>query len=192
MALDTSGNLSIADPSNNVVERVTPAGTLSIAAGIVGTSGTPTAGPATSSHLYNPAGVAVDRSGDLYIAAFGYVGLSAMVNSAVEKVTPAGTLSVVAGTRTDGPPTPGPAASSDLGLPKGVAVAPGGDLYIADTTNQVVEKVTPTGTLSIVAGTVGTSGTPTPGPATKPTSAARSGWRSTPAATSTSPTLSAM
>lgn len=167
VAVDTSGNLSIADPSNNVVERVTPAGTLSIAAGIVGTSGTPTAGPATSSHLYNPAGVAVDRSGDLYIVAFGYVGLSAMVNSAVEKVTPAGTLSVVAGTRTDGPPTPGPAASSDLGLPKGVAVAPGGDLYIADTTNQVVEKVTPTGTLSIVAGTVGTSGTPTPGPATK-------------------------
>ncbi|MDQ2728045.1 MAG: hypothetical protein M3Y91_09340 [Actinomycetota bacterium] len=163
VALDAAGNLYIADTtydgSGSAVEKVTPGGILSIVAGTVGKSGPPTPGPATSSELGTPAGVAVDGAGDLFIADTS--------NDVVERVTSGGTLSIVAGTgATSGPPIPGPAAKSSLGTAAGVAVDTAGNLYIADETNHAVEKVTPSGILSIVAGIVGNYGPPTPGPAT--------------------------
>ena len=156
VALDSSGNVYIADSGNDVVEKVTPSGSLSILAG-TGTAAPPTPGPATSSALNYPGGIAVDSSGNVYIGDFG--------NDVVEKVTPSGILSIFAGRGTAGAPTPGPATSSDLGGPAFVAVDSWGDVYIADFGANVVEKVTPSGTLSIFAGT-GTPGAPTPGPST--------------------------
>jgi sugar lactone lactonase YvrE len=156
VALDSSGDVYIADTNNNEVEKVTPSGTLSVFAG-TGTAGAPTAGPATSSDLDVPRGVAVDSSGNVYIADAG--------NDDVEKVTPSGTLSVFAGTGTAGVPTAGPATSSELDVPRGVAVDSSGNVYIADSLNNEVEKVTPSGTLSVFAGT-GTAGVPTAGAAT--------------------------
>jgi sugar lactone lactonase YvrE len=156
VAVDSSGNVYIADTSNNEIEKVTPGGTLSIIAG-TGTAGAPTPGPATSSRLDGPYGVAVDSSGNVYIADTS--------NNEIEKVTPGGTLSIIAGTGTAGAPTPGPATSSRLDIPYGVAVDSSGNVYVADEANAEIEKVTPGGTLSIIAGT-GTVGTPTPGPAT--------------------------
>jgi len=131
-------------------------GTLSIFAG-TGNGGTPTAGPATGSALQGPAGVATDPAGNVYIAD--------TFNNLVEKVTPTGTLSIFAGTGYGGTPTPGPATSSDLSVPCGVTVDSSGNVYIADTFNNLVEKVTQGGTLSIIAGT-GNQGAPTAGPAT--------------------------
>jgi len=156
VAVDSSGNVYIADTSNNLVEKVTPSGTLSIIAG-TGNRGAPTEGPATSSDLWSTQGVAVDSSGNVYIADYG--------NSLIEKVTPGGTLSIIAGNGNFDPPTAGPATSSALYGPAGVAVDSSGNVYIADTGNNLVEKVTPGGTLSIIAGT-GHYGTPTAGPAT--------------------------
>ena len=159
VAVDTAGDLYIADGQNNVVEKVTPSGTLSIIAGN-GTNGGPTPGPATSSHLSNPTGLAVDSSGDLYIADEG--------TSDVVKVTPSGTLSVVAGTGSPGMPTPGPATSSPLHAPVGVAVDNAGNAYITDEYIDEILKVTPQGALSVYAGNgSGVNGTPTyGGPAT--------------------------
>jgi sugar lactone lactonase YvrE len=156
IAFDPSGNLYITDSGNSVVEKVTPSGSLSIFAGI-GKAGVPTPGPARSSALNYPGGVAVDSSGNVYIADFG--------NDVVEKVTPSGTLSIFAGTGKVGAPTPGPARSSALGGPAFVAVDSSGRVYIADFGANLVERVTPSGTLSIFAGT-GKAGAPTPGPAT--------------------------
>jgi sugar lactone lactonase YvrE len=156
VAVDGAGNLYIADSGNDVVEKVTPAGTLSVVAG-TGSQGAPTPGPATSSDLNDPSGVAVDGAGNLYIADSG--------NEVVEKVTPAGMLSVVVGTGNEGAPTPGAATRSDLSVPYGVAVDAAGNLYIADYLNRVVEKVTPSGRLSVVAGTVNHLPL-SPGPAT--------------------------
>jgi hypothetical protein len=70
-----------------------------------------------------------------------------------------------AGTASPSQPIAGPASSSPLSYPYGVAVDGSGNVYIADTGNDVVEKVTPSGNLSVFAGN-GSSGTPTPGPAT--------------------------
>ncbi len=112
---------------------------------------------AASSNLSSPSGVAVDGSGNVYIADTS--------NQVVEKVTPGGSLSIIAGNGNQGAPTPGPATNSDLSSPSGVATDSSGNVYIADQGNQRVEEVTPTGTLSIIAGT-GNQGPPTPGPAT--------------------------
>jgi DNA-binding beta-propeller fold protein YncE len=155
LALDSTGNLYIADSHAGVVKKVTPGGTLSIFAGTGGIAA-PTPGPATSSPMF-PTGVAADSSGNLYIAS--------PATHQVLKVTSGGTLSIFAGTGVAGAPTPGPATSSKLNGATSIAVDPLGNLYIADTSNHRVEKVTPGGTLSIIAGTGGT-GTPTPGPAT--------------------------
>jgi hypothetical protein len=146
----------IADSANNEIEKVTPAGVLSVVAGN-GAYGGSTPGPATSSDLADPTGVAVDGAGNVYIADSN--------DSEVDKVTSAGLLSIFAGNGGFGLPTPGPATSSELNSPTGVAVDGSGNVYIADGGNYEVEKVTPGGTLSVIAGT-GTYGSPTPGPAT--------------------------
>src|SRR6201995_1155046 len=79
-----------------------------------GTGGAPTPGPATGSDLNTPYGAAVDAQGDVYIADLG--------NGRAGKVTPAGALSVIAGRSTPGMITPGPATSTALPAPTGVAV----------------------------------------------------------------------
>jgi sugar lactone lactonase YvrE len=157
VAVDANGNVYIADYNDSLIEKVTPNGLLSIVAGVPGASAAPTPGQATSSDLDSPEGVAIAPNGDLYIAD--------TYNSMVEKVTPDGTLSVIAGDGSDSTPTPGPATSSPLGEIAGVAVDQAGNVYIADSTNNVVEKVTPDGVLSIFAGNPENSGLPTPGPA---------------------------
>ena len=159
VAVDPAGDVLIADTAGNVIEKVTPGGTLSIIAG-TGTAGQPTPGPATASSLHAPAGVAVDGAGDLYIADTG--------NHVVEEVTPAGVLSIVAGTGAAGLPVAGPATSSPLGGPSALALDAAGDLYIADgagaSGNPYVEEVTPAGRLSVFAGD-GARGLPTAGAA---------------------------
>lgn len=156
LAVDSSGNLYIGDTANHVVEKVTPAGTLSIFAG-TGTVGAPTAGPATSSQMNYPASLAIDASGNLFIADHG--------EERVMKVTPGGTLTVVAGSGAFGTPTAGTATDSPLGGPMGVAVDSLGNVYIADSISSEIAKVTPAGKLSVIAGN-GSTGVPTTGPAT--------------------------
>ena len=156
VAVDSAGNVYIADSGSYDVLRVAPSGTLSIVAG-TGSWGTPVPGPASSSALGHPAALAVDSSGDLYIADSG--------EHMIEQITPSGTLSIVAGSGSYGAPTPGPATSSALAQPSGVAVDSAGALYIGDTGNNEIEQVTPSGFLSVYAGTTG-GGAPTPGPAT--------------------------
>lgn len=156
VAGDANGNVFIADCDNSVLTRVTPAGQLSVIAG-TGTSGSPTAGPATASGMKCPFGLVVDAAGNVFIADY-----DARV---VEKVTPAGQLSVVAGNGQQGTAVPGAATGSPLGGPCGVAVDAAGNLFIADYDNSVVEKVTPAGQLSVAVGT-GARGATTAGPAT--------------------------
>src|SRR5664280_1844808 len=142
--------------AGSVTSAYAAAGDLSFVAGN-GTPGAATKGPATSSPLNSPAGVAVDAAGNVYIADTD--------NNVVEKVTAGGQLSVFAGNGTPGAATKGPATSSPLFYPFGVAVDAAANVYIADTDNNVVEKVTAAGQLSVLAGN-GTPGAATEGPAT--------------------------
>jgi len=157
VAVGPDDSVYIADRENHRVERVTPDGVLRFVAG-TGTAGLPSAGPATSSRLNHPTGVAVDGDGDVYIAD--------QDNNRLERVDPAGALTVLAGTSASGAPAVGRGTTSRLFGPAGVAVDSLGNVYIADNQAQRVAKLDRAGVLSLVAGSGGT-GAPVPGPATR-------------------------
>ena len=145
VAVDTAGNLFIADYGNNCIRKVTPNGVISTVAGngSLGYSGD--GGPATSAQLFDPDGVVVDAAGNIFIADKG--------NSCVRKVTPDGLINTVAGNGTSGySGDGGPATSAQLIDPSGVVVDTAGNLFIADFGNNSVRKVTPDGVIRTVAG----------------------------------------
>ncbi|MGV9334964.1 NHL repeat-containing protein [Nocardia sp. NPDC003726] len=148
VAVDGSGNLYIAERYNHRVRKVDHA------TGVITTvAGTGTAGyngdnqPAVDAELNVPEGVAVDEAGNLYIVD--------RVNYRVRKVDPAGIITTVAGTGTEGyNGDDRPAIDAYLDYPEGVAVDGAGDLYIADLRNHRVRKVDHgTGVITTVAGT---------------------------------------
>jgi sugar lactone lactonase YvrE len=145
VAMDAAGNLFIADSGNNRIRKVTPDGVISTVAGN-GTSGfSGDSGFAISAELNDPNRVAVDASGNLFIADTG--------NNRIRKVTPNGVISTVAGNGMRGFTGDGlMAISARLNGPNGVAVDAAGNLFIADTFNYLIRKVTPGGIISTVAG----------------------------------------
>ncbi len=144
VAVDSAGNLYIADLSNNRIRKVTPSGIITVTGnGTPGYNGDNIA--AVSAELSLPNGVAVDGAGNLYIADTN--------NSRIRKVTPDGTITTVAGNGTPGYNGDNIAATSaELYWPSGVAVDGAGTLYIADTINSRIRKVTPAGIITTVAG----------------------------------------
>ena len=156
LGFDSADNLYIADGDHGRAYKVTPGGVLSVFAGN-GLDDVVTAGPALSEPIGSQDGLAVDSANNVYLVSYEH--------SQVYKVTPHGSLSILAGDGIDTTPTPGRATASSLGFPEGLAVDANGNVYVADDDNSYVYKVTPGGTLSIFAGN-GTDTTPTPGKAT--------------------------
>ena len=150
VAVDSSGNLYIAEWNNNRIRKVNSAGVISTVAG-TGTAGfSGDGGAATAAQLSNPQDVALDAAGNLYIADVN--------NNRIRKVNSAGVISTVAGTGTAGFSGDGGAATSaQLHWPRGVALDGAGNLYIADNNNHRIRKVDSSGSISTVAGT-GTAG----------------------------------
>jgi uncharacterized protein (TIGR03437 family) len=147
VAIDASGNLYIADTGSNHIRKVSNGAITTVAgSGTDGFSGDN--GPATSSQLSQPAGVAVDSVGNLYIDDAG--------NNRIRKISN-GVITTIAGDGFGpGIGDNGPATSASLGYPKGLAVDSAGNVYIADTNNSRIRKVS-NGVITTVAGT-GTSG----------------------------------
>jgi hypothetical protein len=159
VAVDNNGNLYIADSDGNRIRKVAPGGIMTTVAGNGAPGYSGDGGPATSARLSDPWGVAADAAGDLYIADSG--------NSVIRKVSPDGMITTVAGNGSAGySGDGGPATNAQLFEAAGVAVDPSGSLYIADTSNNRIRKVTPDGTIATIAGngTAGYSGDA--GPAT--------------------------
>ena len=146
VAVDTSGNLYIADTQNLRIRKVSSSdGTISTVAGSGQFKFAGDDAPATSASLNNPSGVAVDPSGNLYIAD--------EFNNRIRKVSPGGIITTVAGDGMFGfSGDGGPGTSARLDSPKGVALDAAGNLYIADTDNGRIRKVTPDGIITTVAG----------------------------------------
>ncbi|MCX4632940.1 RICIN domain-containing protein [Streptomyces sp. NBC_01443] len=152
VAVDSVGAVYIADSENHRVRKITADGKISTIAG-TGTEGfSGDGGPATAAQLNGPFGVAVDSTGVLYVTEHN--------NHRVRKITADGQISTVAGNGTAGSDGDGgPAVSAQLSRPRGVAVGRAGDLYIADSANHRVRKITADGKISTIAGTgTGTKG----------------------------------
>jgi trimeric autotransporter adhesin len=145
VAVDGAGSLYISDYSNHRVRRVSLSGTITTVAGsgVGGYSGD--SGPATSAQLTAPFGVAVDRAGNLYIADSDA--------ACIRSVSPSGVISTVAGTGVEGfSGDEGPAISALLDSPSYVALDNAGNLYVTDSGNNRVRRISPSGIITTVAG----------------------------------------
>jgi uncharacterized protein (TIGR03437 family) len=144
LAYDSAGNLYIADSDNFRVRKVDASGKISAIAGtgVYGYSGD--GGVATAAQVGTPQALAVDSAGNIYFSDSNF--------QVVRKITPAGTISTVAGNGNTGySGTGGPATSASLNGPNGLAFDAAGNLYIAETNNSRVMKVSG-GTISVYAG----------------------------------------
>lgn len=165
LAVDSAGSVYIGDHTNDVVLKVTSGGTLSVFAGKPAEDGLWEEGPATQSRITNLAGLAVDADDNLYIA-------EASPYNVVQRVTPEGMLTMVAGGAGYGVPKPGPALYAHLGTISDVAVDGSGNVYVAGSHGlkagsfAVISKITPDGELSHFAGRFEKEGKPTAGKAT--------------------------
>ena len=140
IALDSSGNLYVADYMNGTIRKVTTSGVVTTLAGTAGTTGFSN-GVGASASFRSLQGIAVDTSGNLYVADAG--------NRAIRKITSSGTVTTLAG-----------ASGNDFGQPHGLALGSGGTvLYVTDYTSNVVKQVnTTTGQVTLLAGTAPSAG----------------------------------
>jgi trimeric autotransporter adhesin len=145
-----AANVYVAPITGGIVQRVNEDGSLTTVAGNGDYGFSGDSAPSVDASLSNPTGLALDRDGNLYIADSG--------NHRVRRVTPDGLITTVAGSGFSGFSGDDAAAfAAELNFPTAVAIDDDGNLYIADTGNQRVRKVTPDGIIHTVAGD-GTTG----------------------------------
>ena len=143
--VDSDGNLYICDLANNRIRKVTTDGIIHTAVGGGAASGGD-GGPAASAQLNGPYGVAVDNSGDLFIAE--------SLSNKVRKVAPDGTIATIAGNGTQGSSGDGgPALQAEFYMPWGIAADNRGNVFVGDFRNAEVRKVDASGKITLFTGT---------------------------------------
>ncbi len=140
---DAAGNVYVADQTNHVIRRVTPAGVVTTLAGTAGAAGS-TDGAGAAARFNLPTGVAINSADVLYVADFG--------SHTLRKVTAAGVVSTFAGTAGTSGSVDGTGTAARFNKPSGLALDTAGNLYVADTGNSTVRKVSPAGVVTTLAG----------------------------------------
>ena len=139
LAVDNAGNILVADAANNSIRRITPAGTVSTFAGVVGQSGSAD-GVTSKARFWHPQGIAVDRAGNVYVAD--------TANNTIRRITPPGAVDTLAGLAGESGNVDGVGSNARFSHPQAVSVDAQANLYVADMGNQTIRKVTPNGHVS--------------------------------------------
>ena len=134
IALDSKGNLFVADVLNNTIRKITPAGLVTTFAGTAGVAGRAD-GTGNTAEFSFPFGVAIDDADNVYISEAG--------NNTIRKITPAAVVTTLAG---------------GFGRPIGVSVNSAQDVFVTDHVNQTICKITPNGNVTIFAGVADSPG----------------------------------
>jgi sugar lactone lactonase YvrE len=140
VAVDADGNVYVADSFNNRIRKVTPAGIVTTLAGS-GVSGFAD-GDGIAAKFYSPRGLAVDGSGNIYVAD--------VTNHRIRKISPTGLVTTLAGSTSGN--TDGNVSDAKFAGPTGITVDVSGNIYVADTGNHRIRKITSAGEVSTVAG----------------------------------------
>jgi len=142
LVTDATGNIYVADFSNNIIRKITPAGVVSTLAGS-GTAGYDD-GTGTAASFNNPRGIVIDGSGNLYVADRG--------NNLIRKVTAAGVVTTFAGNRASKWVDNTTATTASFNKPSGLAIDASGNIYVADALNYSIRKITSAGVVSTYLG----------------------------------------
>jgi NHL repeat len=142
IAVDSNGNLYVADTTNHAIRQITPAGLVSTLAGNNGVPGF-VDGAGVAASFNNPVGVAVDGSGNVYVADSS--------NHAIRRINPKGVVTTLAGNGSRGFVN-GTGTAARFNNPTGVAVDSGGSVYVADYGNLLIRKISPAGVVVYLAG----------------------------------------
>jgi sugar lactone lactonase YvrE len=149
VAVDSSGNLFVAEQVTSVIRKITPAGVVTTFAGTAYSSGSAD-GTGPNAQFSGPRAVAVDGADNIYVADTS--------NNTIRKITPAGVVTTLAGTA----PLPGSddgiGAAARFLAPTGVAVDGAGNVYVADSSNELIRQITPAGVVTTLAGNPMTPG----------------------------------
>lgn len=151
VAVDGAGTLYVADFNGHRIRKIAPDGSVSTLAGSGGVgpnAGGFADGPGAQAQFNQPAGLAVDSEGTVYVADSG--------NHRIRKIAPNGQVSTLGGGQRG--LVNGPARQARFSSPWRIAFGPGGALYVADSGNAVIRRIAPDGTVSTLAGS-GASGT---------------------------------
>jgi sugar lactone lactonase YvrE len=132
VAVDSAGNVYVADSLNYTVRKVTPAGVVTTIAGLAGTRGTAD-GTGSAARFYDPENLAIDPSGNLWVADG--------AGDTIRLVTPSGVVTTVAGSPRSSGLTNGTGASARFYFPTGIAFDGAGYAYVADNGNNAIRRI---------------------------------------------------
>jgi sugar lactone lactonase YvrE len=149
IATDAAGNVYLSDTGNHTIRRIAPDGMISTVAGKGGVPGQ-LDGPGDQARFNQPGGIALADDGSLLIADTG--------NHTIRKISPGGMVTTVAGEAGVSGHGDGSGTTARFSSPTALTLAPGGLLFVADTANHLIRRITPAGAVSTFAGQAGTPG----------------------------------
>lgn len=149
VAVDDTGSVYVADSNNQTIRKILPSGAVTTLAGSPGQWGTAD-GPGADARFGRPDDVTVDGAGNVYVADSG--------NDTIRKITPPGIVTTMAGSPGQPGSADGPGKEARFREPSGVAADREGNVYVADTGNYTIRKVTPGGLVTTLAGSPGARG----------------------------------
>jgi sugar lactone lactonase YvrE len=148
-AADTNGNIYVADTGNHTIRLIAPGGVVSTYAGYPGFTNNMD-GTGTNASFYFPQGIAADSSGNLYVSDTG--------NSTVRKIASGGVVTTLAGLANNPGSADGAKTLARFNNPTGIVVDTNGNVFVADTFNHTIRKITSAGVVTTIAGLAGVYG----------------------------------
>ncbi|MCX6902402.1 MAG: hypothetical protein NTW03_02750 [Verrucomicrobia bacterium] len=149
VAVDAAGNAYVADISSHTIRKLAPTGAVTTLAGKPGVGGSAN-GVGTNALFNQPCGLAADGTGNVYV--------TELVNHDIRKITPAGIVTTLAGLTGTSGSADGVGSAAQFNAPRGLAVDLASNLFVADSYNHTIRKITPDGTVSTIAGLAANTG----------------------------------